>query len=107
MSIHSEISAVNTSASNELALYQVAKEAISNGVAHSRAENLWLTLDQRHGWILMTIRDDGIGFDPLEPKGGHFGIHIMRERVVASGGETYIDSTPGAGCTVSVRLRDH
>ena len=51
----------------------------------------------------MTIRDDGAGFDPSAATSG-FGLLGMRERVELLGGTLRIESSPGAGTTVSATL---
>lgn len=52
---------------------------------------------------LLEIVDDGSGFDPARPGGG-FGLEGMAERVALAGGAFEVDSAPGAGTTVRVRL---
>ena len=52
---------------------------------------------------LLEIVDDGIGFDPAG-SGGGFGLAGMAERVALAGGTFEVDSAPGAGTTVRVRL---
>jgi signal transduction histidine kinase len=89
----------------ELSLYQVAKEAVSNALAHGQAANIWIELRETRAALTLTIQDDGIGFDPLESRGAHFGIAIMRERAAAVGAELFLDSMPGKGSKVSVALR--
>ena len=89
----------------ELSLYQVAKEAVSNAFAHGRAANIWIDLHETQASLTLTIQDDGIGFDPFEDRGAHFGIAIMRERALAVSGELFLDSMPGKGTRVSVTLR--
>jgi signal transduction histidine kinase len=52
----------------------------------------------------MTVRDDGIGFDPLLEREEHYGLHIMRERTETAGGEFFLDSAPGRGTGITVSL---
>jgi PAS domain S-box-containing protein len=91
----------------EIILYRVAQEAVANVLRHAQAEHAWLTLQERSGQVLMEIRDDGIGFDPLEiPDGrnGHFGLLGMRERVEMAGGSWDLDSVAGAGTIIRASL---
>jgi signal transduction histidine kinase len=88
----------------ELSLYQIAKEALSNALAHSQARNVWIDLVEEQTMLLLTVTDDGIGFDPLLDRAGHFGIAIMRERASAVGAQFFVDSSPNRGCKISVSL---
>jgi signal transduction histidine kinase len=61
--------------------------------------------------IVLTVRDDGRGFDPAAAAGttqGHFGLQVMRERMEGIGGTLTIDAAPGRGTavTASVSLGD-
>jgi signal transduction histidine kinase len=90
----------------EIILYRVAQEAVGNVLKHARAEHAWLTLQERNGQVLLEIRDDGIGFDPLliPHSSGHFGILGMRERVEMAGGSWKLQSVPGGGTLVRASL---
>ena len=65
-----------------------------------------MTLDTRDGIAVLTVRDDGRGFDPAahQTEPGHLGLPGMRERVVQLGADLRIASAPGAGTTVAVRM---
>jgi PAS domain S-box-containing protein len=91
----------------EIILYRVAQEAVANVLKHARAEHVWLTLQERSGQVLLEIRDDGIGFDPLSvarSRNGHFGILGMRERVELAGGTWELHSAPGEGTLIRASL---
>jgi len=102
---HTSIQKIKLEADSELVLYQIAKEALNNAVTHSRAANVWVHLLDEEGMTRLTIKDDGIGFDPLEERAGHYGIAIMRERASAVGAELYIDSFPSRGSTINLLLQ--
>jgi nitrate/nitrite-specific signal transduction histidine kinase len=53
----------------------------------------------------LSLKDDGVGFDPLDEPTGHYGLAIMRERAAAIGADLYIDSLPGRGSQIDVFLR--
>ena len=60
---------------------------------------------QRGADYVLTVRDDGKGFDVASHRGdGHIGLKIMRERAQRSGGAVDIASAPGAGTVVTLRL---
>jgi two-component system sensor histidine kinase UhpB len=89
----------------ETTVYRVAQEALNNIVKHSRAGRVDIALDYMHDHLSLIVEDDGIGFDTRagQPPGG-FGLIGMRERAALAGGECQIESTPGKGTTVIVRL---
>jgi signal transduction histidine kinase len=90
---------VDASPSAQLALYQIAKEAVGNLLRHSKARHAWIDITSNEGIIRLSVRDDGVGFDTrTEIQDEHFGLLIMRERAASAGGSLYVDSTPGEGC---------
>ncbi|HTT43894.1 MAG TPA: sensor histidine kinase [Steroidobacteraceae bacterium] len=91
---------------HEHELLRIAQEAVSNAVrhAHPRAVRISMTDEQQH-WTL-AVADDGIGMQQrpeLSARLG-FGLASMRQRAGAIGGEWQIDSEPGVGTRVSVRM---
>jgi NarL family two-component system sensor histidine kinase LiaS len=75
----------------EQALFRVAQEALSNAARHSGAANVHVALNAQGGQAIMTVADDGRGFDPDKATGG-FGLKSMRERVQSLGGALEIRS---------------
>jgi signal transduction histidine kinase len=89
----------------EQSLYRIAQEALENAVTHSGAQRLGLRLLQSGPAITLTVRDDGAGFDPArQSENDHFGLVGMRERARLSGGDLAIESQPGQGTTVTLRI---
>ena len=86
------------------ALYRIAQEATNNAIKHAHARRLALRLADEDGAVLLEVRDDGAGFDPGGDFGGHFGLTSMRERAGRLGGTLTVESAPGRGTTVRVRL---
>jgi signal transduction histidine kinase len=91
---------------HEHELLRIAQEAVSNAVRHARPKLIRITMaDETAHWIL-AVEDDGRGMDQrpeLYAREG-FGLTSMRQRASAIGGEWQIESEPGAGTRVSVRL---
>jgi signal transduction histidine kinase len=91
---------------HEHELLRIAQEAVSNAVRHARPKLIRITMtDETAHWIL-AVEDDGRGMDQrpeLYAREG-FGLTSMRQRASAIGGEWQIESQPGAGTRVSVRL---
>lgn len=81
-------------------LYAIVREATTNVVKHARARQVTLGLRQTSG-LVVTIADDGIGFDPTRPCPDHYGISGMRERVAALHGRLDVVSCPGSGTKIS------
>ena len=78
-------------------LYRITQEALQNTVKHAHARQVGLVLHQTADAVILEIRDDGIGFDPLGSFPGHLGLRSMRERVSHLGGMLQIESAPGQG----------
>jgi signal transduction histidine kinase len=88
-----------------LRVYQLAREALVNAIKHSGARVITMKLGQDQQSIMLSIDDDGCGFDIHEvDQATHFGLQIMRERAELAGGQMAIDSRPGEGTHVIVRL---
>ncbi len=88
-------------------LFQVARELIMNAVKHSEAESLEVSIRRDDGNIIISIEDDGIGFDTseieqLKLKNKGFGLFNIKERLKLLGGKVEIESEPGRGTCVTV-----
>jgi len=91
--------AVGTDAT--LCLYRVAQEALNNVARHARAHAASVVLRQVDGGLLLAVRDDGVGFDPDEPRTrGSLGLVSMRERLRLVNGTLDVDSAPGHGTVI-------
>ena len=88
----------------ELVVYRVAQEALTNAVRHSGAHRVWLTLAAENGVVELTVRDDGAGFNPEVAADGA-GLRGMRERAVLIDANLDVTSTAGGGTTVQLRIR--
>lgn len=88
-------------------LYRIAQEAMHNTVKHARARQVDLRLSQTNEAVLLEVRDDGLGFNPDGAFPGHLGLHSMRERVSHLGGMLQIESAPGNGTRIWVRVPLH
>jgi NarL family two-component system sensor histidine kinase LiaS len=81
------------------ALYRVAQEALHNVARHARATRVDVDLRCIPEQILLTIEDNGVGFDPGEPHEG-LGLGNMQERIMEVGGVLTVESQPSIGTTV-------
>ncbi len=82
-----------------LALFRIAQEAVLNARKHAEARELdiSLTRDSAAEAIMLSVRDDGCGFDVRAPARGRLGLQTMRERAEACGGTLEIHSGHGRG----------
>ncbi len=96
----------------EIAIFRMVQEALSNIKRHAKAFNAYVTLDMTDGRVKMTIRDDGQGFRPpkrIESLGssGRLGLYGIQQRVQALHGALAIRSRPGRGTTLTIELPTH
>jgi len=80
-------------------VFRISQEAMSNISKHSQASLIKLSLKKEDGRMLLTIEDNGQGFDPETVRKG-LGLSSIRERAELSGGACSIESVKGAGTTV-------
>lgn len=98
------------SAKIEILLYRVIQEALTNVAKHAQAESVILSLEKKDVHVHLYITDDGKGFEvkryfsspPMIRRG--LGILGMKERVELAGGTFFIDSDPGQGTRISIKV---
>lgn len=89
----------------EATLLRVVQEALSNVAKHAGATRVGVTLSYLDDEVAVDVRDDGTGFDPAGARGGtSFGLRGMRQRAERLAGVLDLETEPGAGTAVSVRL---
>jgi signal transduction histidine kinase len=86
------------------ALYRIAQEAMQNAIKHANPTEIFLELSCSGHFVDMLVTDDGKGFDPSQAFPGHLGLRSMSERATRLGGKMEIDSAPGKGTRVKVKL---
>jgi len=85
------------------ALLRITQEACANAVRHGHARRLAVAVTREDGHVELAVRDTGTGFDPAAPQAGS-GLAHIRDRVAELGGTVDIDSAPGRGAVVTVRV---
>lgn len=88
-------------------LLRIAQEAVTNAVKHARASSIRIALRREGDSVRLRVEDDGCGFEPpvtFSVVGGHFGILGMRERAERLRAHFSLESSPGAGTHVEVRI---
>jgi PAS domain S-box-containing protein len=86
------------------ALYRIAQESMHNTVKHARATELKVRLCQDAEGLELQVADNGQGFDASRDFPGHLGLRSMRERARNMGGSLEVDSGPGLGARVTIRV---
>jgi signal transduction histidine kinase len=88
-------------------LYGIAQEALNNALKHARASKIVLSVRMVDKSVILEVADDGQGFDlaEVQVKGG-LGLISMQERAEKIGGQLDIDSAPGEGTRVSVKVME-
>jgi signal transduction histidine kinase len=89
----------------ERELYFTLREGVLNAVRHARASQLTLSLSRDATSCSARLADNGVGFDVSTAEGGnHYGLRSMRERIKRVGGDVTVDSTPGRGTQLLIRI---
>lgn len=88
----------------EEAFYRIALEALNNALRHARARHVDIAVAVEGDHLMMTIADDGVGFDVRAANGkGGMGLESMRKRIGKVDGRLTLASRPGEGTQVIVR----
>lgn len=90
----------------EREVFLVVQEALGNALRHGRARSVTVTLALAGDPARVEVADDGVGFDPGDPRheGHHLGLVSMRERAADLGGTLTVNSAPGRGTMVVVEF---
>jgi PAS domain S-box-containing protein len=106
--LHGSVAPGALSSEIDSALFRIVQEALANCVKHARASTIDITLERLAAGVHLTIADNGAGFDGAALGrggfGGGLGLITMRERTEFVGGRFTIESSPGAGVTISIDI---
>ena len=105
----SQYASTDVSKEAETALYRIIQEALNNVAKHSQAKRVSIILQGTAGRAQAIIEDDGRGFDTTKPRRpadqeGGLGLSGIQERLNVLGGSLSLESTPGRGTTLIVRI---
>lgn len=92
---------VRLAMSQKLAIYRILQEQVNNIIKHAGATKVWITLSQNDNRVMLTVKDNGRGFDPKTKMDG-MGLNNITSRVKVFGGNVHIESAPGKGCVLKV-----
>lgn len=93
----------------ETAFFRIVQEAITNTARYGHASHVCVKLMRQNGMVVLQVADDGRGFDPqvlqrVDSQGQGLGLRGMQERVDILGGEFQLQTAPGKGTTITVRV---
>lgn len=88
----------------QIDLYRVVQEFVSNAVRHGEATYLQVRFAGRGEEVEVRLRDNGKGFDPVQVQGNGMGLRNMHSRIRSHQGVFLLESWPGKGTEVRVRL---
>jgi signal transduction histidine kinase len=87
----------------KLTCYRIAQVQLNNIVKHARARSASIVLLRTPNQLSLTIKDDGIGFNPHKKTSG-IGLRNIQNRVGFYNGTVKVDSAPGKGCTLTITI---
>jgi signal transduction histidine kinase len=94
----------NLSPEVEQCVYRIAQEAVANVARHAEATSLRVSLRHDSKALILTIADDGHGFDPYQVNEARYGLKGLRERAEMIGAALHVDSTIKSGTTIQLVL---
>jgi signal transduction histidine kinase len=89
----------------ELGVFRILQECLTNIAKHAGAKKVVVDVSFAPDSVLLRIVDDGAGFDPSKTPKNHYGLINMKERARKANGEVSIDSSPGRGTRVELRVK--
>ena len=102
--VHGDLQPVRLRPAAELIVYRIVQEAITNITKYARAREVWVSLGMRDDQVVVSVRDDGVGFDTRAKPQSAYGLVGMRFRVEAEGGTLDLQSSPGRGTRIQAAL---
>jgi len=88
----------------EAALFRMVQEAVQNACKHAMPKLVQVSLEFRRNYVILAIKDDGIGFEPNQKKEDSFGLIGMKERAEVLEGKIGITSRPNHGTTILIQI---
>lgn len=88
----------------ELVLFRILQELVGNVIRHAQATEVYIQLFREEDFVVLMVEDNGIGFKPGSPTQAGVGLRNIRSRIDFLGGEMEMDTHPGKGCSVVVRV---
>ena len=102
--VHLALTDVPLSPTAETAAYRIVQEAVTNISKYAQATQVWISLGRQGDCVLLTVRDNGLGFDTASPRAQRYGLVGMRFRAEAEHGRLRVHSAPGRGTRIILTL---
>lgn len=104
--VHLDGQEITLSDARSTALFRIVQESLTNVARHAQARRVDIRIARDGDTVRLSVRDDGVGFDPhaAQERGGRFGLLGMRERALKIGARLRLDSRNGGGTTIDVEL---
>ena len=90
-------------AENELVIFRIIQEALTNVIKHANARMVNIELNYANSALIVTMKDDGIGFNAQKVEESN-GLNNMKNRTDFLQGEFYIDTKPGEGTKIIITI---
>jgi signal transduction histidine kinase len=103
LDFHSGLNKLRLPPPVETAVFRIVQEALTNVLKHAQASRVSVMLEYRYDELLVIVEDNGRGFQP-EIEGDGLGLVGIQERVALVGGKLNIESAPGLGTTLAIRI---
>ena len=87
----------------KMILYRIIHEKINNIIKHAKADNAWIGIEWDKNEIILTVKDNGVGFYNTE-RHWRNGLHMIKTFVTSLGGIMRLNSSPGRGCELFVLI---
>ncbi|HRQ65468.1 MAG TPA: sensor histidine kinase [Xanthomonadaceae bacterium] len=109
VTVHVDLEGLELDADLSTLLFRAAQEALANVLKHAEARQVRLDLWRESGHLVLSIRDDGRGFDPAQARaaargGAGTGLGSLHDRVRVYDGSMHINSMPGQGCEIRLQI---
>lgn len=103
--LNNNLSSIDLDAHQQVHLLQLIREATINAIKHAQANAIQVNCDELDDQVMVTVKDDGVGFDQLRARLNHHGLSIMQERAARLHGAVSVTSAPNAGCEVILKYK--
>lgn len=107
IAVDAEFEPVELRPSGELTVYRMVQEALTNVSKYAKANAVEVRLSSVDGQVVVSVRDDGIGFDTHEKHNSAHGLLGMRYRLESEGGRISMQSSAGQGTLIRAYLPEH
>ena len=103
--LHAPLEHLDVDDERATALFRILQESLTNIARHAQASEVEVRIEQEDDTLSLRVWDNGVGFDPAEVRNRKaFGLMGMRERALILGGNSQVESRPGGGTKLSVRI---